>query len=464
MVLNQLNLSWFFLFKMLKIINIINTRILLSSITLLAAGALVIGATFAFFSDTETSQDNTLTAGAIDLKIDNTSYYNGVLNENTSWQLNDLTDQLFFDFSDVKPGDLGEDTISLHAQNDYWLCANLTLTANDDNTCTEPELLDDATCTEPDTDLLDGELAQNINFIFWADDGDNVLETGEEVIEEGSASAVLNKNIALADSQTNGGDPIIGGDNETYYIGKAWCFGTLTKDPVPAGEGVNPTVDGGVTCDGSLLDNATQTDKVLADIQFDAVQARNNPDFTCEPPVVVSCNTEDAIFASSFSNNDQGRRKNGTAVLANRSIPSAAFGAPQTSGADSDAGFPLGSFFSLGFPNVSPSTASASIVFGFAEPFYPNPVGPDLQVFEVTGGAYPDEKVKIEASANPSGPWTLLAASATRDEAVELGILPFAQYVRLTDVSNIALFEPEADGYDVDAVKAFCTEANNNED
>ena len=35
------------------------------------------GATGAFFSDTETSQGNTFTAGAIDLLVDNESYYNG---------------------------------------------------------------------------------------------------------------------------------------------------------------------------------------------------------------------------------------------------------------------------------------------------------------------------------------------------------------------------------------------------
>lgn len=260
-------------------LKIINTRILLSGVILLAAAGIIIGATSAFFSDTETSQDNTLTAGSIDLKIDNTSYLNGVLNSGTTWTLNDLTNQLFFNFTDIKPGDLGEDTISLHAENDYWLCANLKLTANDDNTCTEPELLDDSTCTEPDTDLLDGELAQNLNFIFWEDDGDNVLETDEVdgIITQGSGSAVLNNNnITLADSQT---DPIIGGT--PYYIGKAWCFGTLTQTPVAADQGVSPAVNGGVTCDGSFLDNATQTDKVLADIKFDAVQSRNNPDFLC---------------------------------------------------------------------------------------------------------------------------------------------------------------------------------------
>ena len=48
-------------------------------------GAVVIGATGAFFSDTETSTGNTFTAGAIDLGVDNESYYNGAFNEETSW-------------------------------------------------------------------------------------------------------------------------------------------------------------------------------------------------------------------------------------------------------------------------------------------------------------------------------------------------------------------------------------------
>src|SRR3989344_8892325 len=260
----------------------INSKILLSGALILASAAVIIGGAFAFFSDTEISQNNSLVGGALDLKIDNTSYYNGVLNDGTTWTLNDLTDQLFFNFTDVKPNDLGEDTISLHAENDSWVCADFTLTENNDNTCTTNEIPDDLSCTEPNGNLLDGELAQNIEFAFWTDDGDNVLETDEEIIASGSADEVLDGEITLADSTTNNlggadGDPMSGGE-DIHYIAKAWCFGDLTLDPVTAGEGVDPTVDGGVSCDGSLLDNATQSDKVLADIQFTAVQSRNNPD------------------------------------------------------------------------------------------------------------------------------------------------------------------------------------------
>src|SRR3989344_164317 len=408
--------------------NILNTRILLSGATIVPAAALIIGATYAFFSDTETSSGNVLTAGAVDLLIDNESYYNGVLNEDTTWTLSDLTDQLFFDFSDVKPNDLGEDTISFHADNDYWLCAEMTLTNNDDNTCTANEQVDDLTCSEPDADLFDGELAQNINFIFWGDDGDNVLEDDELVFEEGTAEEVLDDNaIALADSATNNiggltGEPAPGG--ETVYVGKAWCFGTLTQgsltqDNLGADSPRTPANStGGVSCDGSLLDNSTQTDSVLADIKFTAVQSRNNAGFICgqEPtptftptptPPTISCEIADNIFASDFSNNIQGLRKDGTAVLANRSVPSSAFGAPQSTGIPVDPAVPLGSFFSLGFAHANNANTHGSIVLEFAETFFNGP-GDDLQVFEVTGAttpAYPDEAVMVEVGSTSAGPW-----------------------------------------------------------
>src|SRR3989344_3894309 len=124
-------------------------RILLSLGMVVFAGAIIAGATGAFFSDTETSTGNTFTAGAIDLGIDNHSYYNGALNEGTTWRVDyDLSKdeqgepqvRQFFNFTDLKPGDWGEDTISLHVKNnDAYLCADVTLTSDNDNGLTEPE-------------------------------------------------------------------------------------------------------------------------------------------------------------------------------------------------------------------------------------------------------------------------------------------------------------------------------------
>ncbi len=266
-------------------------RIYASLGTLIFIGALTIGATGAFFSDTETSSGNTFAAGAIDLKVDNTSYYNGVFSTTTSWALTDLTIQKFFDFLDLKPGDRGEDTISLHVNdNDAYLCANVKLTSNDDNGLTEPEAL-----VDPSDGAGNGELASSVNFLWWADDGDNVFENNETIISQGPIGALgLNGSttVTLADSGSNiwtgTGGPVPGGI--TQYIGKAWCFGTIGTAPLVQ-DGLGSTSPrtpanstGGITCDGSALDNSTQTDSLTADITFNAVQARNNTSFLCTPP------------------------------------------------------------------------------------------------------------------------------------------------------------------------------------
>ena len=270
-------------------------KILISLSMIGAVAAVVIGGTGAFFSDTETSTGNTFTAGDIDLKIDNTSYYNGAFSSSTSWTLRDLTIQKFFDFTDVKPGDFGEDTISLHVgSNDAWVCADVKLTSNDDVTCTSPELVDDPSCTVPG--LGTGELASQVNFIWWKDDGDNVLEADEVVLPGGNMGSLAvgqTATVALADSSTNLFGPVgqaVPG-NSTNYIAKAWCFGTVTPAPL-AQDGLGASSPrtpanstGGIACDGaSIINNAAQTDKFTADISFRAVQARHNDKFLCTPP------------------------------------------------------------------------------------------------------------------------------------------------------------------------------------
>jgi predicted ribosomally synthesized peptide with SipW-like signal peptide len=282
-------------------------RIILSlALITIVIGALGYGATTAFFSDTETSVGNVFTAGAIDLTVDNESYYNGVLNASTTWAATDLTVEKFFDFGDLKPDDYGEDTISLHVKtNDAFMCANVKLTSNNDNTQSEPEALVDGNGTTT------GELANLVNFIWWADDGDNVFEDDENVISQGPIGALGvggSTTIALADSVTNiwnatGTNPRSGPipGNQTYFIGKAWCFGTIATAPIvqdnsstlmsPAGDNggtVTPgePEDGGITCNGSALGNESQTDSLTADVTFTVVQARNNSGYLCVPPVV----------------------------------------------------------------------------------------------------------------------------------------------------------------------------------
>ncbi|MCG2695183.1 CalY family protein [Candidatus Parcubacteria bacterium] len=258
------------------------------------AGAVVVGGTTAIFSDEEVSAGNTFTAGAIDLTIDNESYYNGVLNKGTTWlEAKDLAGELFFNFSDLKPGDYGEDTISLHVNNnDSYLCADVKITANEDNGSTEPELNDE----QPEWTAGRGELADHIYFIWWADDGDNVLETGEQVLSNdpiGNLTIGQTLTVPLADSVHNiwneggVGGPLPG--DSVRYIGKAWCFGDLTLSPVAqdGDAGTNdPTVDPGFSCNGASENNSTQTDSVIGDVTFRAVQGRHNDGYVCLPETV----------------------------------------------------------------------------------------------------------------------------------------------------------------------------------
>lgn len=542
-------------------------RIILSSALItLVLGAITYGGTNAFFSDTESSVANVFAAGAIDLTVDNESYYNGLLNLETSWEATDLTIERFFDFDDVKPNDYGEDTISLHvATNDAYLCANVTLTSDDDNSQTEPENLVDL------DGLVSGELAELINFLWWADDGDNVLESDETIISSGNFAELGVGNtypLTLADSDENiwtgVGGPVPG--NETLYIGKAWCFGDMDTDPItqdgvgdsmsPAGDNDDNDVagepeDGGIMCDGSLLGNESQTDSLTADIVFEAVQARHNDEFQCSEPdgprttltlvkelfspvdaptdwtlfangptpfsgvtgssdvtsVLVSpgsydlsedgpggytasvwnCvggtqNDDDTIsllegesatctiinyiacedpslqYADNVVVFSQGVRNNGTPINVDRTDPDDVLGEPQSNGDPYDTPVPTGEFFSLGF-NADPliNFDGGKITIEFVNNFLVDGPGNDLRMWEITGGSgYPVEKLMIEVSQD-NATWFPVASSLDRDAEADLASsgLPWARYVRLTDVSDRTEFEPTADGYDLDAFSAL---------
>ena len=265
-------------------------KILLSLTSIVFVGALLAGTTGAFLADTEKSTGNTFATGVVDLKVDNESYVtnewgNLVYSSTTSWALSPLLGKLFFNFSDIKPGDIGEDTISLHVNNNNaWACMNISLTATPENGQPEPEALVDATLG-----VNDGELQNSLYFSFWADDGDNVYEQGENVFKKGLVKDIWNgQNWTLADSQTNiwsGSGPLLG--NTVKYIGKAWCFGDIAETPV-AQDGLGKTGSNGplargtgFTCSGANTGNIYQTDGITADITFSVVQSRNNSTYVC---------------------------------------------------------------------------------------------------------------------------------------------------------------------------------------
>lgn len=277
-------------------------RIVTSIGMVVFAGALIAGATGAFFSDTETSVGNVFTAGAIDLKVDSQQHYNNAVCVGGIWRLeagaSTSTDQYpvlgsvcdgtwtltdlgpthkFFNFGDVKPGDQGENTISLHIDNNpAWACADVVITSNDDVSTNEPELVAGDATNTPATN--DGELAQNLEFVAWLDNnntpgtpGDNIHQPGEVFFfAPGPASNVLaTGTLTLADGGT--GTPLA--PSTTSYIGVAWCAGDMTASQA----------GGQPTCDGSTMGNIAQTDSMTADITFRVEQARNNAAFRCGP-------------------------------------------------------------------------------------------------------------------------------------------------------------------------------------
>jgi predicted ribosomally synthesized peptide with SipW-like signal peptide len=99
----------------------------MSSLSLVASAALVTGATFAFFSDEETSADNTFTAGSFDLTVDYQCLFNGQscpwFETGSGWTLSDLgPTHKFFNFSEehsIVPGEelLAFTLIRTHGRN-----------------------------------------------------------------------------------------------------------------------------------------------------------------------------------------------------------------------------------------------------------------------------------------------------------------------------------------------------------
>ncbi len=186
------------------------------------------------------------------------------------WSATDLDDEKFFAFTDVKPGDYGTNTISLHVDsNDAFSCLYVTDVENKENGLTDPEneALDSLTDD-------DGELGELIDMYFWLDsDKDGIKDATEiELLHDSFAGSM---EVPIHDSNMANGVHVGG---TTEYVSVAWCAGTL---------GV---VDGSpFTCDGSTAaspaalpsTNLAQTDTISAVLTVYATQSRNNEDFDC---------------------------------------------------------------------------------------------------------------------------------------------------------------------------------------
>jgi hypothetical protein len=164
-----------------------------------------------------------------------------------------------------------------------------------------------------------------------------------------------------------------------------------------------------------------------------------------ENPVMQDFGSQYAMEVVSFN---QGLRKNGTAVLANRSNQMQAIGAPD--GTDNI------NFVSLGFGG------NITLKFGYV---IFDKDGDDLQIVETSFGNpscnnYP-ESALVEVSLDGEN-WIELGEiclDGTLDFAT--GGVKFAQYIRIHDRSNATRFGGTADAYDVDGVVVINAGCNN---
>lgn len=236
-------------------------NILRSAIIVLAVAVAVGGATTAFFTDTETSANNSVAAGAVDLKVASSATRNGATVSASSWTATDLGAQQLLALADMVPGDYGTNVMTLSvADSDAWARVRLVkaATADRDVTCTEPETADDAGCAA----AADGDLDDVTRIWLWNDaNGDGVWDAGEATLQApATLASVLGAAVTYdLTAAVTAAAPA--------HIGLGWCVGIVT----------GTTAVDAATCLGTGVNNAAQTDAYAVTVAFDAVQKRNNP-------------------------------------------------------------------------------------------------------------------------------------------------------------------------------------------
>lgn len=236
------------------------------------AGSILAVATLAWSMSGE-AVGFTYAGGNFNLQIDSQATYNGAGVPSATWSLKDLVPGIdkFFNFDDIKPGDYGENTISLHAKKEpLWVCLTFFNLLNGENGINEPE-------SHVDSTPAVGELTHALEFFAWQDDGDNLFEVGEKPIfgttTQSAKDVLAGKTYPVYDYST--GTPIP--KDGTKYFGIYWCAGDLSVNVATAA----------ITCQGQSLGNEYQTDTMKVDARLTAVSAKEQPKFLCgnvKPP------------------------------------------------------------------------------------------------------------------------------------------------------------------------------------
>jgi len=211
----------------------------------------------------------TFATGGLDLRIDSTAFYNGNPSPSSTWDPKNLIPESdhFFDISDIKPGDWGKTIISLHLKKSgAWACLDFSNLMSDENGMNEPESETD------DSGGAEGELADGMEFFAWFDDGDNVFETGEEPLFGTTTQSALDVLDDTTYALSEYGDGSAWREGSTHHVGIAWCAGDISVD----------LVGGALSCDGSALGNAVQTDSMSIDVTLRVAPSLQDPKFVCD--------------------------------------------------------------------------------------------------------------------------------------------------------------------------------------
>ena len=147
-------------------------KILMSVLTIALVSIVAVGATKAYFSDTETSTGNSFTAGTLDLKLD----------------AGDV-DVTKFTITTANPGQSGYGTWSVNNSGsvDGYLDFHSIAVTNSENGCNEPELVDESACL---SDII-GELGANTNVQLFVDvDNNGIFDGTDTSIYNGTLSGI----------------------------------------------------------------------------------------------------------------------------------------------------------------------------------------------------------------------------------------------------------------------------------
>lgn len=190
----------------------------------------------------------------------------------TLWGERDLGqgDRFWF-FPDIKPGDWGKNTISLHVySNDAYACLFPGNIQDDENTVVDPELTALPVNDNNLNGIPNGELSGELEFFLFTDvNGNNQYDGANNEPVLVPAGTPFNQiPIQLVQLSLQGNAPIT-------LVGVEWCAGDQTG-PLATGQNVP------IQCNPNGMGNIAQTDKMTADFIAYAVQQRNNPNFSCQ--------------------------------------------------------------------------------------------------------------------------------------------------------------------------------------